>query len=65
MKPLSARVCALTNFSGALVIASAQSLNIMVPPDNLRAMVEWYISEVARMAMPVYSYEVSCEDEEH
>jgi hypothetical protein len=32
--------------------------------DNLRAMVHWFISEVVRMAMPVYSYEVSCEDEE-
>jgi hypothetical protein len=38
-------------FFGALAIASAQSLKGVCPPESLRAMVEWYISEVARMAM--------------
>ncbi len=38
-------------FFGALVVASAQSLKEICPPEALRAMVEWYINEVARMAM--------------
>jgi hypothetical protein len=38
-------------FFGALVIASAQSLKGMCSPVSLRPTVEWFINEVARMAM--------------
>jgi hypothetical protein len=38
-------------FLGALVVASAQSLKGICPQESLPAMVQWYVSEVARMAM--------------
>jgi hypothetical protein len=38
-------------FLGALVVASAQSLKVICPQESLPAMVQWYVSEVARMAM--------------
>jgi hypothetical protein len=44
-------------FFGALVVASAQALKGICPQESLPAMVQWYVSEVARMAM-------SQEDEE-
>jgi hypothetical protein len=37
-------------FLGALIVASAQSLKVLCPQMALYAMVQWYISEVARMA---------------
>ncbi len=38
-------------FFGALAIAAGQMLKTMSQPDMLRPTVEWYINEVARMAM--------------
>ncbi len=38
-------------FFGALAIAAGQMLKTMAQPDMLRPTVEWFINEVARMAM--------------
>ena len=38
-------------FFGALAIAAGQMLKTMCQPNLLRATVEWYINEVAKVAM--------------
>jgi hypothetical protein len=37
-------------YFGALVVAAAQSLKGICPPESLHATVQWYVSEVVRMA---------------